>query len=131
MPSFRKALRSRAKSIRIAIGGIKHVLVTQHNAWIHGAISLVVILLGLILDLARWEWVSLFLVMGLVWMAEIFNTAVELMVDMVNPQPSQIAKLVKDVSAGAVLFCALISVVVGLLVLGPNLLDLLSSLFNR
>ena len=130
MTGLREELKSRVKSIRIALGGIRHVLLTQRNAWIHAVISLAVILLGLVLGLSRWEWVSLMLVIGLVWMAEVFNTAVELLVDLVSPQPSEMARLVKDISAGAVLLCALVSIGVGLVVLGPNLLQKLRALFN-
>ena len=99
-------MRSRYNSIKIALSGIWEVLKSQQNAKIHLIISLVVIMAGLLLKIPRREWIDLVLVMGLVWMAEILNTAVELMMDHVNPEQNDSAKLIKDISAGAVLISA-------------------------
>jgi len=70
------------------------------------------------------------LVIGLVWTAEIFNTAMEVMVDMVSPEHSQGGKVIKDISAGAVLISALISVLVGILIFGPKLISVVEDLYN-
>lgn len=128
--SENKYLPSRLKSIRIALEGIKYVLITQQNAWIHGAFTLAVILFALLLRITRVELVSLLLVIGLVWTAEIFNTAMEVLVDMVSPEHSQGAKIIKDISAGAVLISAIISVMVGIMVFGPKVLLFVRILFN-
>jgi diacylglycerol kinase len=72
----------------------------------------------------------LLLVIGLVWTAEIFNTAMEVLVDMVSPEHSQGAKIIKDISAGAVLISAIISVLVGIMVFGPKVLLFVRILFN-
>jgi diacylglycerol kinase len=128
--SENKYLPSRLKSIRIALEGIKYVLVTQQNARIHGAFTLAVILFALLLRMTRVELVSLLLVIGLVWTAEIFNTAMEVLVDMVSPEHSQGAKIIKDISAGAVLISAIISVLVGIIVFGPKVLLFVRILFN-
>jgi len=125
-----KYLPSRLRSIRVALEGIKHVLITQQNARIHTAITLAVILFAFLFRINRVELVSLLLVIGLVWTAEIFNTAMEVMVDMVSPEHSQGAKIIKDISAGAVLISAIISVLVGILVFGPKLLLFVRILFN-
>jgi diacylglycerol kinase len=124
-------LYSRIKSIRIALEGLKYVLMTQHNARIHAAITLAVFLSAFILGINRLEWVCLLLVIGLVWTAEILNTAVEVLVDMVRPEHSQGAKIIKDVCAGAVLVSAAISVLVGLLIFGPRLWSWVSSYFSQ
>ena len=71
--------------------------------------------------------IRLLLVIGLVWTAEIINTALEVIVDMVSPEHSQSAKIIKDISAGAVLIAAFISVLVGILIFGPRLLFFLKS----
>ncbi len=128
--SENKYLPSRLKSIRIALEGIKYVLITQQNARIHGAFTLAVILFALLLRITRVELVSLLLVIGLVWTAEIFNTAMEVLVDMVSPEHSQGAKIIKDISAGAVLISAIISVLVGIMVFGPKVLLFVRILFN-
>jgi diacylglycerol kinase len=128
--SENKYLQSRLKSFRIALEGIKYVLITQQNARVHAVITLAVFLFAFILRINRVELVSLLLAIGLVWTAEIFNTAMEVMVDVVSPEHSQGAKIIKDISAGAVLICAIISILVGILTFGPKLLLFAKTLFN-
>jgi diacylglycerol kinase len=121
---------SRIKSIRIALEGIQYVLQTQKNVRIHAFITLAVFVMAFLLRINRLEWICLLLVIGLVWFAEIFNTAIEVLVDLVSPEQSNNAKVIKDISAGAVLLSAFISVLVGLLVFGPKLWILLGSFFG-
>jgi diacylglycerol kinase len=113
--------KARLKSIRIALDGIRMVLQSQQNARIHAVITLLVLLAAGLLDISRLEWVLLLLVIGLVWTAEIFNTAIEELVDLVSPEHNLTAKTVKDLSAGAVLASAIVSILVGLLVFGPRI----------
>lgn len=117
----RNDLGSRLRSIRIALGGLKQVLVLEPNARIHGLITLIVFGAAWLLQLSRVEWVLLVITVGLVWMAEVFNTAVEKLVDLASPERNPAAKAVKDISAGAVLVSALVSILVGLLLFGPRL----------
>ena len=77
--------------------------------------------LGLWLGLGRLEWAVIVLAVGLVWMAEFVNTALEAVVDLASPDLHPLAKIGKDVAAAAVLVGAITAVVVGLLVLGPAL----------
>jgi diacylglycerol kinase len=119
-------LRSRINAIRIAFDGLFYVLRTQPNVKVYGAISLVVISVGLLSGISRMEWIILVFTIGLVWAAEVFNTAVESLVDLVSPEENAKAKIIKDVSAGAVLVSAIISVLVGLLIFGPRLISWVS-----
>jgi len=80
-----------------------------------------VLALGAWLSLSRIEWAILALTMGLVWIAEFFNTALEAVVDLASPDIHPLAKVSKDVGAAAVLIAAITSVVVGLAILGPPL----------
>jgi diacylglycerol kinase (ATP) len=121
-------LLSRLKSFGNALEGLKYILKTQQNARIHAVFTLVVFLLAYYLKLNRLEWVGLALVIAMVWIAEIFNTAVEVVIDMISPEHSQGARIVKDISAGAVLVSALFSVLVGILIFGPRLLVLITTL---
>ena len=102
------------------------MLRTQRNAWIHAVISTAVFVLGLWLGLGRLEWAIIVLTVGLVWMAEFVNTALEAVVDLASPDLHPLAKVGKDVAAAAVLVGACTAVVVGLLVLGPPLWDKVS-----
>ena len=121
----RFTFKQRARSFGYAFAGIAHVLRTQHNAWIHAAITLAVILLALWLGVSSTDWAILILAMMVVWVAEFVNTAVEAAIDLAGPEFQPLAKVAKDVAAGAVLVAAVGAVVVGLLILGPLLLDLL------
>jgi len=114
-------LRLRARSIEYALEGWWHVLHTQRNAWIHALISLAVVGVGLWLGLTARDWALLVLAMGLVWVAEFFNTAIEALTDLSSPQHNHLAKISKDVGAAAVLIAAATAVVIGLLILGPPL----------
>lgn len=114
-------LRLRARSIGYALEGWRHVLHTQRNAWIHALISLAVVGVGLWLGLPARDWAILVLAMGLVWIAEFFNTAIEALTDLYSPQHNHLAKISKDVGAAAVLIAAGTAVVIGLLILGPLL----------
>ena len=122
-------LRSRFDSIRCALGGWWHVLRTQRNAWIHAGISSVVLVVGFFLDLSTQDWALVVFTLALVWAAESFNTALEALTDLVSPNEHHLAKIAKDVGAGAVLICAVAAVVVGVLILGPPLWIRLGALF--
>ncbi len=113
--------RSRIQAIKIAFEGIRAVLLTQPNVKVYLFFSLAAVAAGWILKITRQEWILLAITIGLVWAAEAFNTAVEELVDLVSPDQDPRAKIVKDVSAGAVLISALLSIVVGLLLFGPPL----------
>ena len=113
--------RFRPVSFRYAFEGIVHVLKTQPNARIHAAISLAVILVGLWIRLGRLEWAILVVMMAVVWVAELVNTAVEAAVDLATGERHPLAKIAKDTAAGGVLVAAILAVIVGLLILGPPL----------
>ncbi len=123
-------LLSRVRSFRYAFSGLWYVIRTQRNAWIHALASLLVLALGLWLRLSTQEWAMIVLAVGLVWMAEFVNTALEAVVDLASPEHHQLAKVSKDVGATAVLIAALVSIIIGLLILGPPLYDRLMTLFN-
>ncbi len=116
-------------SFKYAFLGVWHVLRTQRNARIHLSVALVVIALGLWLGLSRTEWAIIVLTIGLVLAAESFNTVAEAAVDLATAEFHPLAKIAKDVAAGAVLLTAITAVIVGLLILGPPLWDALLTIF--
>jgi diacylglycerol kinase len=126
--SIKESIRSRIKAIKIALEGITYVLKTQLNARIHAAFTLAVFLLAGLLKLPRLEWMILLLTVGLVWAAEIFNTAVEVAVDIVSPDYDPKAKIIKDISAGAVLVSVFISILIGLILFGLPLWSWIKSI---
>jgi diacylglycerol kinase (ATP) len=113
----------RVRSFGYALRGIVDMLRTQQNAWIHAAATCAVTALGLVLGLSRTEWTLIVLAIVSVWTAEALNTALELLTDIVAPDFHPLAARAKDVAAGAVLIASLGAVAIGLLVLGPQLLE--------
>jgi diacylglycerol kinase len=119
---------SRAQSFRHAFAGWWHVIRTQKNAWIHAVVTMIVIALGLFLKISWSEWADLFLAIGLVWLAEFLNTALEAVVDLASPDVHPLARVGKDVGAAGVLIAAAVAVLVGLAILGPKLIARLTYL---
>jgi diacylglycerol kinase len=121
MNSPRRA-RSRASAFRYAFSGWWYVLRSQRNAWIHAVATLIVVAAGLWLSVDRLSWALLLGAIGLVWLAEFLNTALEAVVDLASPELHPLARVGKDVGAAAVLIAALTAAAIGLLVLGPLVL---------
>ncbi len=117
---------SRAESFRYALSGWAYMLRYQKNTRIQAAATLLVIAFGLWLGLAPLEWAVVALVIGLVWLTEFINAAIEAAVNVISPDLHPMAKVSKDVAAGATLFAVILSVIVGLLVLGPPLVEKLA-----
>jgi diacylglycerol kinase (ATP) len=106
----------RMKSFKYAWQGIVFMLKTQHNAWLHGVASVLVLWAGFYCHLKNEDWRWVVVAMAMVWMAEAFNTAVEYVCDVISPSYSEAVKHAKDIAAGAVLICAINAVIVGILV---------------
>jgi diacylglycerol kinase len=121
--NFRDAFRN-------AVAGLQYMLGTQRNARIHLAATILVIVTGIWLKLSITNWVLIVIAIGLVWVAEMFNTALECFFDLVEPEENQIVKAGKDTSAAAVLITSLLSAVIGLLVLGPSFFQKIAALFQ-
>lgn len=115
-------LKNRLKSFRFAIHGLVFLLKQEPNAWIHLLITLTAIGLAILLNINKTEWILIVITIGLVFSAEVFNSAVERLVDMISPEQNPQAGVIKDLSAGAVLITAIAAFVVGLIVFIPKLL---------
>ncbi len=123
-------IKSRLMAFEHAFSGWWFVIRTQRNAWIHMVVSIAVILMSFILHLNASDWALILLAIAMVWIAEFLNTALEAVVDLAsNHQQHELARVGKDVGAAAVLIAAFTSVIIGLLILGPPLWELIKSLF--
>lgn len=109
-------------SFGFAFAGLGYVFRTQRNFRIHLAIASLVALLGWLLGISLTEWAVFGVMVVVVLAAEMTNTMVEALVDLVSPGYHPLAKISKDVAAGVVLLTAIGAVVVGLLIFGPKLL---------
>lgn len=116
------SLAGRARSFSHAFRGIGVLLARQHNARVHLAATLLVVALAAWLRVSRGEWALLVAAMGLVWMAEALNSAVEELADAVHPGQHPGVGRAKDVAAAGVLLAAVAAAVIGGLILIPRLL---------
>jgi diacylglycerol kinase (ATP) len=109
------------QSCQGALNGIIFSLKTERHLRFHFFASIVVILLGMYVRLELAEWLFVIYAMGSVIVAELFNTALERTIDLVQPGFHPMAGIAKDIAAGAVLVTAVQSVIIGILVFGPYL----------
>lgn len=115
-------------SFHYAFQGLGYAIRTQRNIRVHISIAIVVIILGLFFRISSLEFAILFIAITGVFISEMFNTVLELCVDLASPTYHPLAKIAKDVAAGAVLANAILAILIGLCILGPHLWTLLSSL---
>lgn len=101
---------------RVAIGGLVHTFRTQRHMRVHLFITLATVLLALAMNLRIREVLVLLFMINLVLVAEMFNSAIEAVVDLVSPNYSPLAKFAKDIAAGAVLVTTIMAIVVGALI---------------
>ena len=113
------SLNSRIKSFGYAFAGIKTLVQTQHNMWIHLSVASLVVLFGFLYEVTTTEWIFLTLSIVIVLFAEAMNTALEFLCDAVHPENHPQIKQAKDVAAAAVLITAIGAAIVGLIVFVP------------
>ena len=114
---FKKQLRCFGyawKGIRCCIG-------KEQNLSFHLIATVVTVIAGFLLEITRIDWMIVILCIGVVIAAELFNSAIEKLVDLVSPERHPIAGQVKDIAAGAVLVCAATAAIIGLIVFIPYL----------
>jgi diacylglycerol kinase len=114
------SIKSRIMSFKFAFRGIKVLIATQHNTWIHFLGTAFVIVAGLVLKVGKMDWFMLTTAISLVWITEALNTAIEFLVDLVQPDHHPLAEKAKDIAAAAVLIAAIASVVIGVIVFLPK-----------
>jgi diacylglycerol kinase (ATP) len=115
------------RSFVYALEGLKYTVITQRNMRIHFLAALTVLFFALYLPMSKLEVLVVFITIILVLFAELINTAVEAVVDMVTEEYHPLAQVAKDVAAGAVLLTAGLAVIVGISVFYPYL----DKLFTR
>ncbi|NTW14183.1 MAG: diacylglycerol kinase family protein [Candidatus Moranbacteria bacterium] len=115
-----------AKSFSHAANGIRQVYRSERNFRIESVLGIFVLLLSCLLPLSRTEWITVLLTIGLVLSFEILNTAVERLMDMLQPEFHHEVKIIKDLSAAAVLTVSIFAWLVGLVVFVPYIIRLTS-----
>lgn len=115
-------LLDRRRSFRHAFRGLGRMILTQRNAWIHAAATVLALGMSIALRISAVEWALILLSVGSVWTAEAMNTAIESLADAVTPDYHPRVREAKDIAAAAVLITAVVASVVGLLIFVPRLI---------
>ena len=115
------------KGFRYAFDGLKTLWREEHNFHIHILAAVIVIFLGIIFQISKFEWIAAILAIGVVFIAEIINTSIENLADFVHPEKHLHIKKIKDLAAAAVLISAFSALIIGMLIFLPKILDLLVS----
>jgi len=123
-------IKSRLNSFKNAFVGWWHVIKTQQNAWIHAIATVTTIIIALWLRLPLRDWAVLLVTITMVWAAEFLNTALEIVVDLASPDLHPLAKAGKDVGAAAVLIAAMSAVWIGIMLLGPPLVNKIDNIIK-
>lgn len=113
---FKVKSKKLINSFKYAIQGIFSSFKNERNMKIHIFIMFLVIISGIILKINKYEWIICVLCFAIVISGELFNTAIETVVDMVMPYKNDKAKIAKDISAGAVLTLAIGAAIVGVII---------------
>lgn len=103
-----------------AFRGLWHVLRTQRNMRVHTGAAIIATIAGIVFHISATEFALLYVAISGVLIAEMFNTVFELCVDLAQPEYDPLARIAKDVAAGAVLLSAILSIVIGLFIFGPH-----------
>ena len=125
MYTTKNGLNKRIRSFGYAFKGIWELIKSEPNARIHLLATICALILGFTLKISNPEWCIILIVIALVWAAEAFNTVIEKLVDHLFNDYHETARITKDISAGAVLICAIAALVCGLIIFLPKIYLLL------
>ena len=112
-------LKKQLRSFGYAWKGIQSCVGKEQNLSFHLIAAMAVIIAGIVLGITRTEWIMVVMCIGTVIAAELFNTAIEKLVDLVSPERHPVAGRVTDIAAGAVLICAVAAAIIGLIIFIP------------
>lgn len=116
------SIKERIYSFKYAFDGFKTLIKDEHNARIHLIATAIAVMAGIYFEINRTEWINILFTIGLVISMEAINSAIENLSDIVCPEKNPIIKKVKDLSALAVLICAIVAILIGILIFLPKII---------
>lgn len=115
------SVSKRLKSFVHAFNGLRIMFREEHNSRIHLLAAVIAIVLGWCLHISYQEWITIILVIGFVFFAELFNSSLEQLCDHLSPEKHENIRKVKDLAAAAVLVSALTSLIIGGVIFLPKI----------
>ncbi len=113
-------LKGRLKSLKFALRGAWLLITTEHSIMVQFSIGILISILGFFMNLSPTEWMFQLLAIGMVLVAESLNTGIEKLCDFVHPDYHNKIGFIKDISAGAATFAAIIAIIIGLIIYLPK-----------
>ena len=120
-----RGIKKFVNSFKYPIKGLRYAYKNEQNLFVDVIVALIVVALGIIFKISSFEWALITITLGLVISAELFNTAIEAVVDLVTEKYHPLAKVAKDTSAAAVFVLAIVAVVEGLIIFLPKIINIL------
>jgi diacylglycerol kinase (ATP) len=113
------------KTFSYAFKGLAIFFTSEQKAAIHTALAIIAVLSGFLLNLSAIEWCFIVIAIVIVFITEILNSAIENLVDLVQPERNVKAGMIKDIAAGAVLFSSIGAFVIGLIIFIPKIIQMI------
>lgn len=119
-----KGLKRILFSIKYSIDGLIYAYANEKSLLIHGVLSIVLIVLGLLLHLSRTKWILILITLAVILAIELVNTAIEAVVDMYTTEFNPLAKIAKDCGSAATFVLVVVGIVISLSIYVPSIINL-------
>lgn len=120
MNNERNFFLNRIKAIKYAAKGFWILITSEHSIIAQVGIGIIMTIIGFLMHLSATEWMFQIMAIGLILVAESLNTAIEKMADFIHPEFHKQIGRIKDISAGAAFFAAIIAIIIGLIIYVPK-----------
>jgi len=111
---------NRIKAIKYAAKGFWILMTSEHSIIAQVIIAIIMTIVGFLMEISATEWLFQIMAIGLILVAESLNTAIEKMADFIHPEYHKQIGRIKDISAGAAFFAAIIAIIIGLIIYVPK-----------
>jgi len=125
MKRKRNGIQQRLQSFKYAFHGFYTLIKEEPNARIHLLAAVCAIVLGIVLKISPIEWIAIGIGIGLVFMLEFINSALERISDYISPEKNDEIKKIKDLAAGGVLVAAMVALFIGIILFVPKIVSLI------
>lgn len=130
MENSKFSLKNRLKSFIFAFNGLKILFKNEHNSRIHLVFAIIVIAFSFLFKISPIQWSLVIFAIAIVFAAEIFNSAIELICNRISLENENIIKKIKDLSAAAVLVCSIAAAIIGLIIFIPYIFNFINAFFK-
>lgn len=117
-----------SSSLKYAFDGLKYAYKNEQSMTVHIVVTILVIMFGFIFEISSYEWIIVVLCIGIMMCVELVNTSIEAVVDLVTKKYDEKAKIAKDVAAAVSVMFSITSIIVGLIIFAPKIINFIRSL---